>query len=126
MKSAFEEVGFKPSPPDTCMFYVRGTIALIYVDDVLFFSPEQDKIYELINKIEDAGILLTVEQDVYDFLGVEVNTDKQSGKVALTQWGLTKKVLNTVGILDSNKKITPATTIPLATYADGHIFDDIE
>ena len=53
-------------------------------------------------------ISLTVENDLYAFLGVEFNTDKKSGKVTLTQGGLTKKVLKRVGMLDSNKKTTPA------------------
>ena len=54
-----------------------------------------------------------------NFLGVEFNTDKKSGKVTLTQGGLTKKVLKRVGMLDSNKKTTPAEKIPLGINADG-------
>ena len=123
MKSAFEEVGFKPSPPDTCMFYVRGTIALIYVDDVLLFDNEQDKIDEVIKETEDAGLSLIVEDDVYTLLGAEVKTDKQSCKVTLTQGGLTKKLPKTVGMLYSNKKITPEATMPLGTDAAGPPFD---
>ena len=46
LKGAFEERGFKPSPLDPCMFYGRGMIALIYVDDVLFFGTGQYKINE--------------------------------------------------------------------------------
>ena len=49
LKGAFEARGFKPSPMDPYMFYVRGFIELIYVDDVLLFGPEQDKIDEVIN-----------------------------------------------------------------------------
>ena len=59
---------------------------------------------------------------MYDFLGVEVKTDEQSGKFTLTQVGFTKKVLNTVKMLDSNKKITPSATISLVTYVDGPPF----
>ena len=61
---------------------------------------------------------------MFDFLGVEVNTDKQSGKVTLAQGGLTKKVLKKVGMLDSNKTITPESTIPLVTDSDGPPFDE--
>ena len=48
LKGVFEARGFKPIPMDPYMFYVRALIALIYVDDVLFFGPYQDKIDEFI------------------------------------------------------------------------------
>ena len=58
------------------------------------------------------------------FLGFEVNSDKKSGKVALNQLGLTKKVLKTVGMLDSNKRITTEAIFPLGTDSDGPPFDE--
>ena len=61
---------------------------------------------------------------MYDFLLVEVSTDKNSVKVTLTQVGLTKKVLKTVGMLDVNNNINPAATITLGTDADGPPFDE--
>ena len=66
---------------------------------------------------------MTVEDDVYAFLVVEVNTDKQSGKFTLNQGGFTKKVTKTVGMLDSNKKINPAEKMPLGTESYGPPFD---
>ena len=48
LKGDFEERGFKPSPLDHCMLYGRGIIALIYVDDVIFFGPYQDNIDEVV------------------------------------------------------------------------------
>ena len=59
---------------------------------------------------------------MYDFLRVEVSTDKNSVKVTLTQVGLTKKVLKTVGMLDIDNNINPAATITLGTDADGPPF----
>ena len=38
------------------MLYGRGTISLIYVDDVLFFGTEQDKIDEVITELEYYGL----------------------------------------------------------------------
>ena len=67
---------------------------------------------------------MTVEEDVYDLWLVEVHTDKQSGKFALIQGGLTKKVLKTVGMLYNNNNNTPATTITLGKYADGPPLDE--
>ena len=54
------------------MFYGRGMISIIYDDDALLFGPDQDNIDEVIKELEDAGLSLTVEDDVYDFLGFEL------------------------------------------------------
>ena len=48
LKDALDSRLFKPSPLDPCMFYGRGTIELIYVDDALFFGTNQDKIDEVV------------------------------------------------------------------------------
>ena len=106
------------------MFYGKGIIALIYVDDVLFFGTEQDQIDEVIKELDDAGLQVTVEDYVYDLLEFEVKTDKQPGKVALTQGGFTNKVLRKVGMLDSNKKINLEETMPLGIDAYGPPFDE--
>ena len=106
------------------MFYGREIILLIYVDNMVFFGTDQDKIDEVIKEVEDYGISLTVEEGVYDFLGFEVYTDKQPGKVTLTQVGLTNTVLKIVVMLDSNNKTTPEATIPLVKYSYGPTFDE--
>ena len=67
---------------------------------------------------------MTVEEDVYDLWLVEVNTDKQTGELALIQGGLTKKVLKTVVMLYINNNITPATTMTLGKDADGPPLDE--
>ena len=43
------------------MFYGRGIIELIYVDDLLFFGTDQDNIDEFVKELEDAGLSLNVE-----------------------------------------------------------------
>ena len=48
VKGNFEARGFQQSPQDHCMFYGKGMIAIIYVDDILFFGPDQDKISEVV------------------------------------------------------------------------------
>ena len=124
MEGDFEARGFKPSLLDSCMFYGRGIIALIYNDDVLLFGPDQYNIDEVIRELEDYGILLTVEEDVHAFLCVEVKTDNNSGKVTLTQGGLTKKLMNTLGMLYGNNNITLSSIYPLVKDAGAPPFDE--
>ena len=40
VKGGFEDRGFKPIPLNSCMFYIRVIITLIYVYDVLFFGTD--------------------------------------------------------------------------------------
>ena len=77
LKGNFEARGFKPSPMDPFTFYGRCMIALIYFDDVIFFVTDKYKIDEFIKELEDSGILLIFEEDVYAFLRFEVKTDEQ-------------------------------------------------
>ena len=111
LRGDFEAICFKPRPLDPYILYGRSMITLIYIDDKLFFGTDQDNIDEVIKKLEDYGISLTVDEDVYDFLGVEVKADNQSVKVTPNQRGLTNKVSKTVRMLDINKNITPEATI---------------
>ena len=88
------------------------------MDVVIFFGPDQDNIDEAIKELEDDGLYLTDQDDANGLLGVKIKTDKNSGKVTLTQGGLDKKVPKILGTLDSNKKISPSSTAPLIIYAD--------
>lgn len=117
-------VGLKPSPLDPCMFYGRGMIMLSYVDDCLFFGPDQKEIDKVIQDIKGLGMTLTVEDDTaYAFLGVDVE-EIEGGGYKMSQKGLTKKVLNVLGMEDCNSKSTPATTGPIGTDANGEVFDE--
>ena len=43
-------------------------ITLIFVDDVIFFGPDRDKIDKFIKELEDNVLSLTVEEDMYALL----------------------------------------------------------
>ena len=91
LKNALENKGFKASKQEPCMFYGRGMVVLCYVDDCLFFGPDQGQIDEFIKELKDSGMALTVEDDVYAFLGVKLKIHKATGKLTLTQRRLMKK-----------------------------------
>ena len=45
---------------------------LVYINDCLFFAQDMDRINKFIRKLQNSGFTLTVEDDIYVFLGVEV------------------------------------------------------
>ena len=46
------QLGFKPSKLDQCQFYKENMVSLVYVDDVLFFDKDVDRIYQVVNKLK--------------------------------------------------------------------------
>ena len=124
LKAELKRVGLVPSPLDPCLFYGRGMVILCYVDDCLFFGPDQQEIDKVILDLKHHGLCLTVErEDAYAFLGVDVKPISDGG-YTMTQQGLIQKVLKTVGMEDCNCKATPAATMPLGMDAKGRPFNE--
>lgn len=118
LKGALEKQGLKQSACDPCMFVGDGVICLTYVDDCLFFGKDQSKIDEKIRLIQEDGLKLTVEDDIYAFLGVELDR-KPDGDVELRQRGLIDKILSTCLMTECNTKATPCNQTPLGSDANG-------
>jgi hypothetical protein len=105
---------------DPCLFVSDKVICLVYVDDTLFFSPKQEFIDAVITKLQDEhGMDLEVEQDVAGFLGVHLDRDSSTGHIKLTQIGLTKRIIEALGVGNEPIKATPARREPLVMDRDG-------
>jgi hypothetical protein len=118
LKDVLEKQGLKQSASDPCMYYGDGVVVLTYVDDCLFFGKDQGKIDDKIQRIQNSGLKLTIEDDIYTFLGVEV-VRKDNGDIELLQCGLINKILATCGMTDCNTKATPCNKVPLGTDPEG-------
>jgi len=95
------------------------------VDDCIFFGSKPAKINAIIAKLK-ARFDLTIEatssigdEDVFEYLGVKVRTNGQTGKMTHLQAGLINKVLFTTGMTDCNGKPTPAATHPIVSNVNG-------
>ena len=123
LTGALASHGFEPSDHDKCLFYGNGMVALIYVDDVVFFGPDQDKIDKLINSMRDIDKFnINVEDDFFHFLGVDISKDDDT--FTLKQTGLIEKILRTVKIEECNGKETPAMKTPLSADTYGTPFKE--
>ena len=119
------EIGLKPSEVEPGVFFGNGVIMVCWVDDCLFFGPDEKKLDELIEKIGKKGCPFTKEdtsKDVFTFLGVELNNEGNS--VVLSQHNLIKKVLKTTRMENCNPRATPCTLDPLGTNAEGKRIDE--
>jgi histone deacetylase 1/2 len=122
LKAALERHCFKPSIYDACCYTNdQGMVILTYCDDCLFFHHSQDEIDKVIDKLRADKLSLTVEEDIFSFLGVQVA--KEDGELELLQTGLIDKVLRTCKMQDCNVKDTPAMPTPLGTDSNGPRWD---
>ena len=127
LTAKFAKLGLYPSDIDPCLFYGHGMAVLCYVDDCLFFGPDGKRIDKMIKDIEESGMPLTIEsEDVYHFLGVEVDPDKSTKVIKMTQKGLIAKVLKLTGMEDCNGIACPASPTPLGSDLGGKAFDQKE
>lgn len=113
--------GLTQSKLDPCLFIGDRVICIIYVDDLLFWSPKEEYIYELGRKLRDEGVELEEEGDAAGFLGVQLRRDDSTGQLHMTQEGLIKRIIEALGLeLDlSNAKRTPAERRPLVRDLEG-------
>ena len=68
-----EKVGFKQSIIDECIFYKENMIYVLYNNDSILAGPNEQRIQTTIKKIQEAGLQLTIEGNLEDILGVNID-----------------------------------------------------
>jgi hypothetical protein len=104
-----KQIGFKQSEVDECLFYKGKTMYVLYTDDSLLAGPDQEEMDKAINDMKKVGLDITVEGDIQDFLGVNIER-RDDGSVHLTQPQLIESILKDLNLSDEKviAKSTPA------------------
>jgi hypothetical protein len=89
LKGKLDNIDFVQSDFDPCIFISDEVICLFYVDDTLFFSPDQTSIAEVIAKLKLKGLELEIENDVAKFLGVHIDQRLTGRSISLKLGRLT-------------------------------------
>ena len=124
-KKLIEEIGFKQSKVDECVFYRGKTIYLLYIDDSILAGPDEDEINQIIQDIKKAKLQITEEEDIHEFLGVNIK-QTEDGSIELKQPHLIQKILEDLRLVDddASAKIVPATPSKiLRRHATSEDFD---
>ena len=111
MNKLVNELGFKQSKVDECVFYRGQTLYVLYTDDSILAGPSEKEIDQIIKYLRKAKLDLTIEGDLQDFLGVNIEK-KKDRTIHLTQTHLIDQVLKDL-ILDNDRvttKTTPASS----------------
>ena len=118
------KLGFVQSQSDPCLFIhpKHKLMVLNYCDDQIWLSPDAKLIETYVNKLQALGYELTLEKegDMFAFLGIDFK--RRGSTIELSQKGLIEKVINYIGLSDSNTKPTPAATAPLGSDKSGAPF----
>ncbi len=70
-----EVCGMKQSQFDPCFFVGEHVIAILYVNDILFWSKDEKEIEKLAWKLRETGIDLKQVDDAAGFLGVRMEKE---------------------------------------------------
>jgi len=120
MTQQMEACGLKQSKLDPCLFIGPTVIAVIYIDDCIFWSATEDSIYEVGTKLRELGVQLEEEGDAAGFLGVDLER-LSDGRIHMTQKGLIARIVSAVGLnmSETKTKSTPAERKPITKDEEG-------
>ena len=119
-----EELKFEQSKIDECVYYRGGLIYLLYTDDSILASKDKSEIEVAIQDIERAGLKITIEGSLKDFLGVNISA-REGGEVHMTQPQLAKQIYEMMGFKENTKprSIPAPSSKILHRHADSHPHD---
>ena len=121
LRQGLEDRGFKAGDVDPCVFYKGNLILVIYVDDVIAFSPDPQEISDFVDSMKQEKPQKYVLEDLGDvtsYLGIQVKKTR-SGSIHLTQPHLINKIIQSAGFerREIRPVATPAAEV-LKKYAD--------
>jgi len=105
-KSLVEELGFKVSDYDPCLFIRKDCIMCLYVDDAILHARDKKTLEDVLKAIEKAGYAFDCDEDFHSYLGVQLDHNPDGSKT-LSQSGLTGQLLDLMGMRDCNPCRTP-------------------
>lgn len=98
------KLGFEQSKVDECVFYRGRTMYVLYTDDSLIAGPDKQEIDQVIEDLRKAKLDITVEGDLQDFLGVNIDR-RDDGTIHLTQPHLIDQILTDLQLNDDSVKV---------------------
>ena len=108
-KKLVNELKFKQSKIDECIFYRGRTVYMLYTDDSILAGPCKKEIERVVQDLKKANLNITDEDDIQDFLGVNIKKRKDN-TYNLTQPHLVDQILKELNMSNDNVKCksTPA------------------
>lgn len=111
LKQKLEEIGFKVSKHDPCVFIHCNSkiIISIYVDDFIFIGPNEKMINDIIHDLENEFTLKNLGT-IKKFLGIDIKYEQSLKKISLSQAEYVKESLVFFGLDQCNTVKSPMET----------------
>jgi hypothetical protein len=117
-------IGFEPSLIDECVFYRGDIIFIVYADDGIFISSNDDTITQAIRDITESGLVIEDQGHPYDYVGVSIKKH-QNGYYEFTQRALIDSIIDDVSLGDTFTKPVPAKSSELLHHhKDSPLFSE--
>lgn len=120
------QAGFEQSQYEECVyFHNTGAIYLLYVDDSILMGPNETDLHKIVEQLRTAGLGLTTEEGLADFLGVDIDRH-EDGSLHMTQPRLIRDILKDLNLQSPNvkpKALPHLVTRIIQRYADALPFD---
>jgi len=109
-----KSIGFRQCQSEECVFTRGKAIYILYMDNSILTGPDLKELDKIIEDMKKVGLELTVEGDISDFLGINIQ-HHSDGTVHLTQPHLIDSILEELGLQanSAKSKATPAASSKL-------------
>jgi hypothetical protein len=94
--------GFCQSASDPCLFLRRDCILIVYTNDCIIFSKEDQIIDNLLHNLSQM-FSLEDQGSVQDYLGIRIIKDPATKTISMTQPGLIDSILQDLNLLQDSK-----------------------
>ena len=78
----------EPSKFYPCLYVGENAVCIIYVDDIIFWSKNEQDIHDIAMNLRSVGVGLEQEDDAAGFLGVTMCQDKDTNLIEMKQTGI--------------------------------------
>ena len=122
LRSTLEnDLHFKVSELDPCLFIRSDCVIVLYVDDAIIFGKDDDSIDKLLSELKDKAYDFSRDGSFSSYLGIKLD-HRDDGTIKMSQPGLKQATVDVMGLSNANSAKTPITG-PLFRHDDSPPFD---
>jgi len=116
-----DSLGFQYSELDPCLFIRADCILVLYVDDAIIMSRNEESVLKLLDELKQHDYNFSRDGDFKSYLGVQLDT-LPDGSLKMSQPHLAQSLVDVTGMQDSSPAHTPSSG-PLFRYPESQSFD---
>ena len=124
LTKCLQNLGFKQSKVDECIFYYKRSIFIVFTDDTILLGPSASELDTIVSLLQ-WQFQISDEGDLCDYLGIQMKK-RVDGSLELTQPHLIQSILCDLKLVRNHPKSTPIPSLTsriLTQDSEGADFD---